>query len=219
MPNNKKRLIVLAAVIAALALAALACNFGAATPAPPVSGAQPAVPSGQISVPTPVVPAQPQPAQPVSPPAQPTQAPQPTSPPAQPTQPPPPTSPPQPTAPPNAYAPDPLGPEWSAMAFSGGKCYDLDALYYADGAACDVALSADGWLITPQNGALFSGNGSLKAPSLNDCKAAQMSADPIALMTDLYLCFKTNKGTYGFFVMREAPQSSGLIVFDAYLFP
>ena len=129
------------------------------------------------------------------------------------------TSLPQLTAPANAYAPDPLGPEWSSMAFSGGKCYDLDALYYAEEAACDVSLSADGWLITPQNGALFSGNGSLIVPSLNDCKAAQMSTDPIALMSDLYLCFKTNQGVYGFFVMREAPQSSGLIVFDAYLFP
>jgi hypothetical protein len=60
----------------------------------------------------------------------------------------------------------------------------------------------------------------MTAPSLNQCRGSALTADPLAPLTDLYLCFQTNSGSYGFFVMRDDQMlSSGYIVFDAYVFP
>ncbi len=117
---------------------------------------------------------------------------------------------------PDVYAPNPLGPAYSQMWFANGACYDMDVLFTDSGAACDVYLDANG-VLTPRNGGLFSGYATLTPPSLNQCKAAQLSADPIAPNSDLYMCFKTNLGKYGFFVARKI--ETGGIVFDAYVFP
>jgi len=119
----------------------------------------------------------------------------------------------------DAYAPDPLGPAWSGMAFSKNTCYDLDVLFTASDATVDVCLDSN-VLLTPQNGATFSGYAELSPPSLNTCKAKTLTADPIAPNSDLYMCFQTNLGKNGFFVMRDDQMlSSGYIVFDAYVFP
>ncbi|MCF6277131.1 MAG: hypothetical protein L3J16_00035 [Anaerolineales bacterium] len=130
-----------------------------------------------------------------------------------------------PTVAADAFAPDPLTVEWIDIPFAPGGCMDMDNLQPVTDASCDVELASDGWLITPRNGGLFSGYGSLTPPSKNDCiaseTASELSGNPLALMTDLYLCFKTNQGTYGFFVMRSGPDENGfnVTVFDAYLFP
>jgi len=132
---------------------------------------------------------------------------------------PPPTVPPPTNTPTDVYAPDPLGPAWSGMAFNSGTCYDLDVLFTASDATADVCLDAN-VVLTPQNGAKFSGNGFMNPPSLNDCKSVTLTGDQLAPITDAYLCFQTNAGSYGFFVMRDDQMlSSGYIVFDAYIFP
>lgn len=117
---------------------------------------------------------------------------------------------------PDVYAPNPLGPLFSSMWFATSACYDMDVLFTANDAACDVYLDAGGTLI-PRNGGLFSGYATLTPPSLNQCKAASLSADPIAPNSNLYMCFRTNLGKYGFFVARKI-QTDG-IEFDAYVFP
>jgi hypothetical protein len=124
-------------------------------------------------------------------------------------------APPPPTAA-DVFAPDPLGPLFSGMYISAGMCYDMDVLFHTTDASCDVYLDSTG-LLNPRNGGLFSGYATLTPPSLNACKAAQLSADPIAPNSDLYMCFKTNLGKYGFFVARQIDASG--IVFDAYVFP
>jgi hypothetical protein len=130
-----------------------------------------------------------------------------------------PTSPPPTNTPTDVYAPDPLGPAWSGMAFNSGTCYDLDVLFTASDATADVCLDAN-VVLTPQNGAKFSGSGFMTPPSLNDCKNTTLTGDQLAPITDAYLCFQTNAGSYGFFVMRDDQMlSSGYIVFDAYIFP
>lgn len=117
---------------------------------------------------------------------------------------------------PDVYAPNPLGPLFSSMWISNGMCYDMDILFHTTDASCDVLLDNNSTLI-PKNGGLFSGYATLTPPSLNQCKAAQLSADPIAPNSDLYMCFKTNLGKYGFFVARKI--QTGGIEFDAYVFP
>jgi hypothetical protein len=117
---------------------------------------------------------------------------------------------------PDVYAPNPLGPLFSSMWISNGMCYDMDILFHTTDASCDVLLDNSSTLV-PKNGGLFSGYATLTPPSLNQCKAAQLSPDPIAPNSDLYMCFKTNLGKYGFFVARKI--QTGGIEFDAYVFP
>lgn len=117
---------------------------------------------------------------------------------------------------PDVYAPNPLGPLFSSMYISTGMCYDMDVLFHTTDASCDVYLDSNS-VLNPRNGGLFSGYATLMPPSLNQCKAAQLSADPIAPNSDLYMCFKTNLGKYGFFVARQMDANG--IVFDAYVFP
>lgn len=131
----------------------------------------------------------------------------------------PPTAVPPTAPPPDVFAPNPLGPAWSSMAFNSGTCYDLDVLFTAADATADVCLDAN-VILSPQNGGTFSGNAFMTAPSKNQCRAAALNANPLAPLTDAYLCFQTNTGSYGFFVMRDDQMlSSGYIVFDAYIFP
>lgn len=126
---------------------------------------------------------------------------------------------PPPAASADVYAPNPLGPAWSAMAFSKNTCYDLDVLFTASDATVDVCLDGN-VVLMPRNGATFSGYAELSPPSLNTCKTKTLTADPIAPNSDLYMCFLTNLGKYGFFVMRDDQMlSSGYIVFDAHVFP
>lgn len=132
---------------------------------------------------------------------------------------PPPTVPPPTNTPTDVYAPDPLGPAWSGMAFSSDTCYDLDVLFTASDTSADVCLD-DNVVLSPRNGATFSGSAFMSAPTKNQCTSAPLTADPLAPLTDAYLCFRTNQGSYGFFVMRDDQMlSSGYIVFDAYVFP
>jgi hypothetical protein len=105
------------------------------------------------------------------------------------------------------------------MAFSSGTCYDLDVLFTAADATSDVCLDAN-VVLSPRNGATFSGHALMTTPSKNQCSAAALTGDALAPLTDAFLCFQTNLGSYGFFVMRDDQMlSSGYIVFDAYLFP
>lgn len=118
----------------------------------------------------------------------------------------------------DVIAPVPLGPAWSSMAFSRDTCYDMDVLFTADDAAADFCLDGN-VILTAVNGAVISGNATLTPPSMLDCRAADLRADPVAPNTDLYICFQTNAGSYGFFVMRaDQMLSDGYIVFDAYVF-
>ncbi len=123
---------------------------------------------------------------------------------------------PQPPAAGDVYAPDPLGPAYSSMWFAIGACYDMDILFTASDAACDVSLDANK-IFVPQNGALFEGTALQSAPSLNTCKSAALGSAPVNPQNVTYICFKTNAGKYGFLLPREI-RADG-IVFDAYVFP
>ena len=160
----------------------------------------------------------PQPPQPVklSPaPAQPSAVPEPVKPPPIVTEEPSPT--PEPA---DIYTPNPLGPEFSGMWIAVGTCYDMDILYTSEGEACDLVLEQDG-LLFPVYGALLSGYAFDTEPDLVKCIeviSIIQNDDPVAVQSDLYMCFLTNAGRYGFFVARQIDIQNG-IAFDAYLFP
>jgi len=118
------------------------------------------------------------------------------------------------------YAPDPLGPAYTGLIWDFGTCYDFDAYMpaAAEDPATDACLNASG-VITPQNGALMSGQAPMEAPSKGYCINPSLLPDPIAPNSDLYLCLQTNQGVYGFFVMRQYQIDLNRLTFDMYLFP
>ncbi len=133
------------------------------------------------------------------------------------------SAPPEPTAAPtDVYAPDPLTPGYTGLIFDFGTCYDFDAYQPASpaGAGTDACLDANG-LLTPQNGALMNGYVTFEAPSKNECIAdnGNLLPDPIAPNSDLYMCLRTDQGSYGFMVMREYQLELERFTFDMYIFP
>ncbi len=54
---------------------------------------------------------------------------------------------------------------------------------------------------------------------MHDCSTDPLTSDPAAPLTDLYLCFQTNKGTYGFLVLRDDQMlTNQRLVLDFWLF-
>lgn len=128
----------------------------------------------------------------------------------------------EPTVDPNTvYAPDPLGPGFTGLIFDFGACYDFDTYLPVanNDPECDVLLDANG-VLTPQNGALINGaDVSFDAPSKGECMTSDLLPDQLAPLSDLYLCFQTSQGVYGFFVQRDYQLDLDRLVFDMYLFP
>ncbi len=103
------------------------------------------------------------------------------------------------------------------VQLEAGASYDFDTFSAAQNATVDFSLSSDAGLMQPQNGAQMSGYADLSPFEKSECQAAVMSTEPLAWQSDLYICFKTNQGRYGYIVIREG--ASDAIWFDAYLFP
>lgn len=120
-----------------------------------------------------------------------------------------------PTAPP--VAANPTEASVYREQLNAGTAYDLDNFSVVQDASADFSLDADAWLLQFKNGAVISGYGSTSPYTKGECQSANMSADPLGWQTDLYLCFKTNQGRYGYIVVREA--TSDAIWFDVTLFP
>ena len=104
--------------------------------------------------------------------------------------------------------------------YSGGilkviECFDLDSGAVVADARSDICMDANG-LVSAHNGTVLSQTGGLVQPSKNTCKADQwMDTSELSPMTDLYMCFKTNQGSYGFFTMRiDQLMDRKQIVFD-----
>lgn len=118
------------------------------------------------------------------------------------------------------FAPNPLPAQYTGLIWEYSTCYDFDTFQpvYAADPSADACL-AQNPLMTPQNGALMSGQAPLNPPSKGYCINPNLLPDPIAVQTDLYLCLQTNQGVYGFFVAREYQNDLNRIVFDLYLFP
>jgi hypothetical protein len=127
------------------------------------------------------------------------------------------------TTPPDATAPSPLPVSNTGIILNEGECYDLDngsAPYVLDG-DCDILLVSI-LTLQPQNGAQLSGYADLSAPSLATCMGKAFDAGDLAPNTDLYICFLSDEGHYGFIVQRPdgAPfdVSSHRLVFDWWLY-
>ena len=118
------------------------------------------------------------------------------------------------------YAPDPLPAQYTGLIFDAGTCYDFDApqLVAVDDAARDICMIQFG-LLEPQNGGLMSGYAPMEPPSKGYCTNPNLLADPIAVQTNLFLCFQTNQSIYGFFVALEYQMDQDRVIFDMYLFP
>ncbi|MGD8814746.1 MAG: hypothetical protein PVI78_09765 [Anaerolineales bacterium] len=132
--------------------------------------------------------------------------------------------PPTDTSIPDIIAPDPLPISHTGIILDDGECYDLDnghAPHVLD-ADCDILL-VHPQILRPQNGAQLCGHATLTAPSLADCEAAAYDAGDLAPNTDLYICFLSDEGHYGFLVQRHdgAPfeTASHRLVFDWWVYP
>lgn len=124
---------------------------------------------------------------------------------------------------PDETAPVPLPASHTGIILQHGECYDLDTgnAPYVMGPACDMLFSPP-YVIQMQNGAQISGYATLTPPSLSHCVGATYEPGDLSPNTDLYLCFRTNEGHYGFIVQRPdgAPFeiSSTRLVFDYWVF-
>ncbi|MBN2045372.1 MAG: hypothetical protein JW757_10160 [Anaerolineales bacterium] len=118
------------------------------------------------------------------------------------------------------YAPDPLPAQYTGLIFETGACYNFDTYQpvAVDDLTRDICMPQYG-LLEPQNGGLISGSAPMEPPSKGYCINPNLLPDPVAVQTDLYLCFQTNQGTYGFFVAREYQMDLDRVIFDLYLFP
>ena len=132
--------------------------------------------------------------------------------------------PPTDTSVPDVNAPDPLPISHTGIILDDGECYDLDnghAPHVLD-ADCDILLVYP-QILRPQNGAQLCGHATLTAPSLADCEAAAYDPGDLAPNTDLYICFLSDEGHYGFLVQRHdgAPfeTASHRLVFDWWVYP
>ena len=127
------------------------------------------------------------------------------------------------TATPEETAPDPLPVQNTGITLQNGECYDLDtgdAPYVMD-ADCDI-LSTVNQELLPQNGALLSGYADMNPPTRSECMLKEYASDHLVAQSDLYLCFVTSEGDYGFLVGRQdsAPFEiySTRLIFDYWVF-
>jgi len=98
-------------------------------------------------------------------------------------------------------------------------CFDLDSVSILTDAKADICIDANG-LVSGRNGALFAQSGRLALPSKAICMADKMDTSGFSPLTDLNMCFKTNQGSYGYFVMRmDQLMDRQQIVFDWWIFP
>lgn len=181
--------------LAILALVLITLSCGTVTPAPVTDTPEPLVPP--TDTPEPLAP--------------PTDTPEPLLPP---------TDTPIPLDP---TAPSPLPMTHTGIILNDGECYDLDdgnAPYVLD-ADCDI-LKVPPQILRPQNGALLSGYADLTPPSLSDCMGKDFDAGDLSPNTDLYICFLSDEGHYGFFVQRSdgAPFeiSAHRVIFDWWVY-
>jgi hypothetical protein len=120
--------------------------------------------------------------------------------------------------------PSPLPASHTGIILNDDECYDLDtgdAPYVRDD-DCDILLVYP-QILRPQNGAQLSGYAEMTPPSSGTCNAKAFDPGDLAPNTDLYICFFTNEGNYGFIVQRPdgAPfdVASHRLVFDWWLYP
>lgn len=117
------------------------------------------------------------------------------------------------------YGLDPSGQAALDMWFPLGSSYDMDSLTQIYDDSSDLFLENEALLVS-LNDARISGYGHPEAPFLDMCFEilAGNEAPAVALQTDLFYCFQTNQGRYGFVVPRVIDAVNGF-AFDAYLFP
>jgi len=184
--------------ILALVLLILACGPATSTPEPripPTDTPEPLVPP--TDTPEPLIP--------------PTDTPEPLMPPT------------DTPIPPDPTAPSPLPMTHTGIILNDGECYDLDNgdVPFVLDADCDI-LKVPPQILRPQNGALLSGHADLTPPSLSDCMGKAFDAGDLSPNTDLYICFLSDEGHYGFFVQRPdgAPFeiSAHRVIFDWWVY-
>jgi hypothetical protein len=124
---------------------------------------------------------------------------------------------------PDPTAPSPLPMTHTGIILNDDECFDLDdgASPYVLDADCDILLVYP-QILRPQNGAQLSGQATFEAPSRGDCAAAVFDPGDLAPNTDLYICFLSDEGHYGFIVQRPdgAPFdiASHRLVFDWWVY-
>lgn len=118
-------------------------------------------------------------------------------------------------------APDPLPAARTGIVLYGGECFDFDdgEITGVDHDDCDIWM-AEASLIRQMYGMQLSGYVTLSAPTRTYCVEGRYEPGDLAVQTDLYMCFITNKGQVGFMVAREYIGSAPIegIVFDYWVF-
>ena len=118
-------------------------------------------------------------------------------------------------------APDPLPSSHTGFNMNTGECFDYDTglMLSAPDGECDIWL-AESVLLKQVNKAQTSGYTTFTPPSLSACQSAQYDPNDLAVQTDLYMCFTSNQGNYGFIVARGYLGSVPFtgIVFDYWLY-
>lgn len=113
-----------------------------------------------------------------------------------------------------------MGYPYLGIIMSNGECFDLDSrqMAAAPDAACDL------WLVAPtlfrqMNGAKLSAYVTLAPPTRSQCANSRYEPGDVALQTDLFFCFISNKGRVGYVLVHylgDVPNPG--IVFDYLLF-
>jgi hypothetical protein len=107
----------------------------------------------------------------------------------------------------------------AGVVLKAGECFDMDDWVIGPGPNCDLQID-DKLVMHPVSGAIIASKSQRSAPSLFDCRSADLETAPVAPDLNSYLCLRTSQGTYGFVVQREdrptAP--SGRIVIDYWLY-
>ena len=126
-----------------------------------------------------------------------------------------------PTAAPQEIAPEPLPASNTGIVLYPNDCFDLDTggVSAALTPGCDLLVPAP-MLLRPQNGAQISGYVTFEVPTRSQCLAARYEPGDLSPNSDLYMCFRTNAGRYGFIVQRmDAPGAPpGRMIVDYWVF-
>jgi hypothetical protein len=117
------------------------------------------------------------------------------------------------------YGLDPRGLGVRDLWFPLGASYDMDTLTQVYDDSSDLFLEYEALLVS-MNGARISGYGHPEPVFIEMCLEilAENEEPAAALQADLFYCFQTNAGRYGFVLPRQVDAENGF-VFDAYLFP
>ena len=117
------------------------------------------------------------------------------------------------------YGLDPNGLGVMGIWIGLGLPFDMDTLTQIHDDTSDLFLENEG-LLVPMNGARLSGYGHPKIPFIEMClEILNGNEAPAAvLQTDLFYCFQTNTGRFGFVLPREIDITSGIVA-DVYVFP